>query len=161
MIKGLLAGACCALVIACAANKMSPAAAPLSSSPGTDGAGGPPNGMAPREEIEALDHEIEASLTSMGVRPTPPAACAATASCSQAVPQALALKPAAEDNTCKPGASDTCKDSCTLSDSICKNADRICVLAQQLGGADAYANETCSRGNDSCKASRERCCACL
>ena len=68
---------------------------------------------------------------------------------------------AAEDPTCKVGASQTCTDSCNLSDSICKNADRICVLAKELGGSDAYANETCDRGNASCKASRERCCGCM
>ena len=105
--------------------------------------------MAPREEIQALDREIEAQLTSMGVRPSPPPPCVASASCAQVIPQALAIKPAAEDPTCKPAPSDSCKDSCTLSDTICKSADRICVLAQQLGGADAYANETCSRGNES------------
>ena len=157
--RGVLAGACCALVIACGASKstMSPAA-PAAMAPST---GGPANGMAPREEIQALDREIEAQLTSMGVRPPPPPPCVANASCAQVIPQALAIQPAAEDPTCKPGPSDTCKDSCTLSDTICKNADRICVLAQQLGGADAYANETCVRGNESCKTSRERCCACL
>lgn len=158
--KGVLAGACCALVIACGASKRS-GMAPATMAPSSDAAGVAPGGMAPRDEIQALDREIEASLTSMGVRPTPPAACAANASCAEVVPQALGVKPAAEDPTCKPGVSDRCKDSCTLSDSICKNADRICVLAQQLGGTDAYANETCARGNESCKASRERCCACM
>ena len=82
-------------------------------------------------------------------------------SCGQVAPIPMGLKPAASDPTCKVGASQTCTDSCNLSDSICKNADRICVLAKELGGADAYANETCDRGNASCKASRERCCGCM
>jgi hypothetical protein len=117
--------------------------------------------MGPREEIRQLDQEIEAALSGMGVQPTPAAPCAANQSCGQVVPQAIGVPPAASDPTCKAGASETCKDACNLSDSICKNADRICVLAQELGGTDAYANETCERGNTSCKAARERCCACL
>jgi len=155
----LLAGACCAIVIACASSpKM---AGSPSVAPATADGGAPAGGMGPREEIQALDREIEAELTSMGVRPTPPAACAANQSCGQVAPMAIGVKPSAEDPTCKAGASDTCQDSCKLSDSICKSADRICVLAKELGGSDAYANETCERGNTSCKASRERCCGCM
>ena len=127
---------------------------------GADG-GALPGGVGPREEIQALDRDIEAALTGMGVKPTPPATCAANQSCGQVAPIPMGLPPAIEDPTCKAGTSDTCKDSCSLSDSICKNADRICVLAKELGGSDAYANETCERGNTSCKASRERCCGCM
>ena len=158
LVPGLVAGVCCAFAIACGASRPQTTAAPTMA-PAADG--GAPGGMAPRDEIRQLDQEIEAALTGMGVRPTPPAACAATASCEQAAPVAMGVKPAQEDPTCKAGTSDTCKDACTLSDSICKNADRICVLAQQLGGTDAYANETCARGNTSCTAARERCCGCM
>jgi hypothetical protein len=63
--------------------------------------------------------------------------------------------------TCKPAVSDTCKDSCTLSDSICGNAEKICTLAKQLGAADSYANEKCAKGTDTCKKSQERCCSCM
>jgi len=156
---GLALGACCAIVIACSSSPkhaMSPAVAPTSG----DAPGGV-SGMTPLDEIRALDQEIEASLTGMGVKPTPRADCAADASCGQSTPVAMSVPAAVDDPTCKPGASDTCQDSCKLSDSICKSADRICVLAKEIGGADAYANETCVRGNASCKASRERCCGCL
>lgn len=167
--RGLLVGGLCALAIACSANRKqatpasvqrSPiAAAPsrMDRSPISTG----PSGMAARDEIEVLDREIEAALTRVGLRPTPRPLCAVDGNCSELAPTPMGIKPAAEDPTCKPGPSDTCKDSCNLSDSICKNADRICVLAQQLGGTDAYANETCERGNASCKASRERCCGCM
>ena len=158
--KGVVFGACVALVIACSA-KPKMASSPATMAPASTDGSGVPGGMAPREEIQSLDRDIEAALTGMGLRPAPPAPCAANQSCGQVAPMPMAIKPASEDPTCKVGASDTCKDSCNLSDSICKNADRICVLAKELGGADAYANETCERGNTSCKASRERCCGCL
>ncbi|MBA3456247.1 MAG: hypothetical protein H0T42_24315 [Deltaproteobacteria bacterium] len=163
MTRGLLVGGCCAVAIACSAkgSQQTAARSPVSAVSDRQVVAAGPTGMTPRDEIETLDREIEAQLTSMGVRPTPPATCAADASCAQVSPQPMSVVPAAADPTCKPAASDTCKDSCTLSDSICKNADRICVLAQQLGGTDAYANETCDRGNTSCKAARERCCSCL
>jgi len=157
---GLLLGSCCALVIACAASKQaaSPAVAPNS---GGGAEPGSQNGMAALDEIRALDQEIEAQLTGMGVKPTPRADCAADGSCGRSTPVAMSVPLVVDDPTCKPAASDTCQDSCKLSDSICKSADRICVLAKEIGGADAYANETCTRGNASCKASRERCCGCM
>ena len=68
---------------------------------------------------------------------------------------------AAGGSSCKSGASDTCKDSCTLSTSICKNAERICAIAKQLGERDDYANEKCVKGSGSCKQSKERCCSCM
>jgi hypothetical protein len=157
---GLLLGASCSLVIACAsASKQS--ASP--SAPATAGGAEPGSlgGMGPLDEIRTLDREIEASLTGMGVKPTPAAACAADQSCAQSAPLSMGMTPAVEDPTCKVGASETCQDSCKLSDSICRNADRICILAKEIGGTDAYANETCVRGNASCKASRERCCGCI
>lgn len=154
----LMLGASCALVIACASNKQS-AMAPAPTSAGSSDPGS--LGMAPLDEIRALDQEIEASLSGMGVKPTPPAACTTDQSCAQSTPVAMGMTSAVDDPTCKAGASQTCQDSCKLSDSICVNADKICTLAKQIGGTDAYANETCARGNASCKASRERCCGCL
>ncbi|MDB4961719.1 MAG: hypothetical protein JWP01_1718 [Myxococcales bacterium] len=156
---GWLAGASCMFVIACASTKQaSQAPAPASS-------GGPETvmmpGSSPREQIDALDRAIEDELTRMGVRPAPPPACVASASCSEAAPQPMSIKPVAEDPTCKPAPGDTCRDSCTLSDSICSNAGKICEIAKQLGGDDAYANEKCQRGTTSCELAHERCCSCM
>ena len=57
-------------------------------------------------------------------------------------------------------ASDTCSESCKLSGSICENAAKICDIAKQLGGTDAYANDKCASGNASCDASHAKCCSC-
>ena len=54
---------------------------------------------------------------------------------------------------------DTCKQSCTLSDSICANAKKICDIAKQLG-ADPWADQKCSDGNATCSAAHKQCCDC-
>jgi hypothetical protein len=56
---------------------------------------------------------------------------------------------------------ETCRDACRLSDSICDSSGRICRIAVDLGGGDAYANEKCAGGKASCEASRTKCCGCL
>jgi hypothetical protein len=156
---GLLAGASCMLVIACASTRQS-SQAPAPTSTGAESVMMPGPASA-RDEIDRLDRAIDDELTKMGVRPTPPPACVTAASCAQEAPQPLSIKPAAEDPTCKPAAADACKDSCTLSDSICSNAEKICTIAKQLGGDDAYANEKCQRGTTSCQTAHERCCSCM
>ena len=128
-------------------------AAPVSTAPASDGS----LPGDPRAEITRLDREITAQLAAAGLATSQPPACAAAGTCSAAP---MAITPIAQDPTCKPGPSETCTQSCTLATSICDNAGRICELAKQLGSADAYANETCERGTESCKASRERCCGC-
>lgn len=154
-LRGLLAGLAIAGVIACGgANRavMAPATAPE--------AGAAPtgiDGMDPRAEIERLDAEIDVALGSLSVPPPVPA-CAAEAACGQAMPATTAIAPRGAE--CQPAASQTCTDTCTLSDSICDNAGRICELAKQLGGADAFANEKCAKGNTSCEQARGRCCGC-
>jgi hypothetical protein len=141
------------IVVACGAAKQSPSMAPSLATPAPGG--------SPREQIDALDRAIEDELMKMGVRPSPPPDCVAGASCGSTAPEPMTVTPAAEDPTCKPAASSTCKDSCTLSDSICSNADKICTIAKQLGGADAYANEKCQRGKTSCETAHTRCCSCM
>jgi hypothetical protein len=158
-IVGVLAGASCMVVVACAAGKQSASMAPTPASMGAQPETMPAG--TPREQIDALDRAIDEELTRMGVRPTPPPACVTDASCVQTAPQPMSIKPAAEDPTCKPSASDTCKDSCMLSDSICSNAGKICEIARQLGGDDAYANEKCQRGTTSCETAHARCCSCM
>jgi hypothetical protein len=129
---GLAAGACVALVIACAAQQpsaMAPAAA---------------NTSSPHEEIERLSNEIDADQGRFPANATTPMA---------AVPEA---PPPA---TCVRSPSDTCTQTCTLSDSICRNAKQICDLADQLPG-DAWATQKCTGAKASCSTATRRCCDC-
>lgn len=147
------AGLACVVLAACAASSSPPSAvSPIASEPMMPG--------DPRAQIDALDREIDAGLAELSVTPPLPA-CVAAASCAGLVPEPMAMPPVTEDPACQPGASDACTDTCTLAGSICENATRICELAQQLGGADAYANEKCAKGNASCDVARERCCTCV
>lgn len=111
----------------------------------------------PRNEIDRLSQEIDAQLANSGVATMTPAACEATHACTA---QPYDVTPRVEDSTCKPATTDVCTQSCTLSDSVCDNAGKICNIATQLGGADAYANAKCQSGNDACKRTREKCCGC-
>jgi hypothetical protein len=111
----------------------------------------------PRTEIDRLSQEIDAALATAGVATSTPASCADSNACTADPYDAM---PRGTDPTCKPAANDVCTQSCTLSDSVCENAGKICKLAAQLGGADAYANGKCQSGNDSCKRTREKCCGC-
>ncbi|HEY4056069.1 MAG TPA: hypothetical protein VGM39_05645 [Kofleriaceae bacterium] len=140
-------------IAACAANKSAPmtAAAPQS----TDAAGAMPGD--PHAEIDRLAKQIDDQLPMAGVEPMQTPTCAAQGTCT-AMP--MAVPPVAEDTTCHPSKSETCGEVCSLSTSICENAEKICTIAVQLGKADAYANEKCQSGNDSCSRSHARCCAC-
>ncbi len=111
------------------------------------------------QQIAALDKEIDDELARIGLPATPPPACAQTR-CAASSPLSVTVPPFATDPACRPPASDACKTSCTLSDSICANAERICELAKQLGGADAYANDRCARGKTSCETAHAHCCSC-
>ena len=64
-----------------------------------------------------------------------------------------------KDPSCRPAQTETCKSSCTLGDSICDNAHRICELARSLPG-DMYATQKCARANTVCDAASEKCCKC-
>ncbi|MFN0247261.1 MAG: hypothetical protein ACKV2T_10270 [Kofleriaceae bacterium] len=111
----------------------------------------------PRNEIDRLAKEIDDALAGAGVATLAPSTCEMSHSCTA---EPFGMPPRASDPACKPPATDTCTQSCTLSDSVCANADKICTLAKQLGGADDYANEKCQSANDSCKRTRDRCCGC-
>jgi len=154
---GIIAGASCAALFACAAGGPKSSTAPPSSSD---------SGMAPamesREhlEITRLEKQIDDELTRRSLPAASPPSCSG-ASCAQvsaAIPMGSferVLGP-----SCKAPVNDTCKDSCVMSDSICKNAERICDIAKQLGN-DAWANEKCVKGSESCAESQKRCCSCL
>ena len=160
-MKGIALGAAAAALVACAAagSKQMVQAPPTAGA--ADAGAVMPSGSAEHTEIAQLDQAITDELTKRGLAVPADATCGAR--CDMAA-IAMDSKPVTSDprmQSCKPGASDTCQDSCTLSDSICKNADRICTIAHQLGDRDAYANDKCVRGSQSCQASKQRCCSCL
>lgn len=119
-----------------------------------------PGGSNARAELERLDALITADMQVMNEpRPTPPVA-SCIENCAQAMGGAAAAATKA-DPTCKPAQTETCNQSCTLKESICTNAGKICSIAADLGGNDQFANETCNRGSASCDAAKKRCCSCM
>lgn len=54
----------------------------------------------------------------------------------------------------------SCEDVCGLADAICDNAEAICNLADQLGKANAWAQDKCTSAKASCRESKQRCCDC-
>jgi hypothetical protein len=54
----------------------------------------------------------------------------------------------------------TCSDICSLADAICDNAESICGIADELGPADAFAQEKCTSAKASCREAKQRCCGC-
>jgi hypothetical protein len=94
-------------------------------------------------------------------RPAAPTLACTGADCNLDLSCAAFAAAEPQPPTCKPSRSDTCTQTCTIKESICKNAARICQLAIDLGGNDAYANDKCSSGNASCEAAKQRCCGCL
>lgn len=149
-------GALCALGLACGGAKY--AGAPRAAS----GAASPmPAPAGARAELDELSRKIDDDLAAMGLaRPAAPVNACVTPPCgAEALGAGLRPEHAAEP-ACRPGAGDVCGDSCRLSDSICDSAGRICRIAADLGGGDAYANDRCAGGKASCDAARARCCGC-
>jgi hypothetical protein len=154
----LAAGALCAVAVACGGAKYAGA-------PSTAREASPPPMPAPggeRSELDELSRKIDDDLAALGLaRPAAPLAACVQPPCDA---QALGagLRPAsASEPDCRPGGGEVCRDSCRLSDSICDSSGRICRIATDLGGGDAYANEKCASGKASCDASRTKCCGCL
>jgi hypothetical protein len=147
----------CAIAIACGGAKSAMAPGSTSAMPSTSPAGA----AGPREEIDELSRKIDADLAAMGLeRPAAPTAACVQPPCG-AESLSAGTRPAhAADPACRPGGGDVCRDSCRLSDSICDSSGRICRLATELGGGDAYANERCASGKASCDAARTKCCGC-
>ncbi len=149
MVRALVVVACCIAMASCGASRQKEAAAPASA-PEAGTAVMPPS---PRAQIEDLDRLIDADRAQLGLdEPTD-----AMLEGAPAAPMSVA--PSSEDPTCRPAATDTCKTSCTLSDSICGNAEKICQLAQDMAGDDWAANK-CAKANQTCEASRAKCCGC-
>lgn len=157
----LAAAMLCAIAVACGGAKSTMAPAATGAMP-TAPAGEPGAMGGGRAELDALSARIDADLAAMGLsRPAPAADACIQPPCTA---EALSVQPApahAQDPTCRPGGGDVCRDSCRLSDSICDNSGRICRIATDLGGGDAYANEKCAGGRASCETARAKCCGCL
>jgi hypothetical protein len=154
---GIVLGSLLAITIGCAA-KSKRAMAPTTSAAEPASAGV----ATPESEIKLLDEQISDDMAKLSLtRPTPPPLTCTGADCAQQMSGAAVTAVAPRAPTCQPAKTQTCTDTCSLTDSICKNAGRICKLAADLGGNDAYANDKCSSGNASCEAARERCCSCM
>lgn len=152
---GLVAGMSLAFVMACAsAHKASPSAA--GASPSSDVPSPSMMPADPHAQITELAKQIELSRGKLGLPPAPVTMAACPGNQCSPAPEAMTTQ---ADTTCHPAQSDTCTSSCTLSDSICDNASKICNLAKQLPG-DAWASERCTSANASCHDAHDKCCAC-
>jgi hypothetical protein len=148
-VAGLLLGALIAIAIACGGAAKTSSMSPASVKSEPHGAGMPPTPQ--RSEIEKLDLEIGQAIEKLSI--------ARPLGLPKMNPAAANIVPPTTDTTCKPAPSDDCRDTCTLGDSICNNAKRICEIAAELGNDD-WANEKCAGGKASCDAAREKCCNC-
>lgn len=158
-LLGLVLGALCAAAIACGGAQKS-SYAPPGPVMATDAAPGPV-AAGPRSELDELSRQIDADLATLGLSPqAAPANACIQPPCDAAALSTSGAVSHTGDPSCKPAPSETCQSSCKLSDSICSNAGRICKIAGDLGGADAYANGKCASGKASCDAARGRCCGC-
>ncbi|MBK9031372.1 MAG: hypothetical protein IPL61_08545 [Myxococcales bacterium] len=139
LLVSLLAAAALTALIACGAR---PQRADTSAPP-----------LAPvgaiHDQIVALDQQIAVDRDAQGG--TAPDATAIEAAHTMSVLDAVGV--------CARPLDDTCGDVCTLSDSICGNASKICDLAGQLPGDD-WAAERCDAGKATCVTASQRCCAC-
>jgi hypothetical protein len=52
-----------------------------------------------------------------------------------------------------------CSDVCSLADAICDNAEQICILADELGKGDTWAQDKCTSGKGSCRLAKKKCCS--
>jgi len=150
----LAIGVLIAGIVACGGNMAQKATAPPMAPQSDSGAGAAlPTGKHD-PKIEELAAAIEKDMKSLNLPPPIAASTCVQAECAQPA----SVEPST-DPTCAHGDSETCKDTCTLADSICKNAEQICKIAKELGN-DAWAFGKCDDGNTSCKAATARCCGC-
>jgi hypothetical protein len=135
-------------LLACSAPRK--AVAPPEITPNvTDGSLGVP--VTPREDIEKLAGEIREATRKLDMP--------VVTTGDEPVPAADRIVLPSSDATCQPAQQGTCPDICTLAESICKNAKRICEIAAEMNG-DAWANGKCIEGKAACDGARVRCCGC-
>ncbi|HEY3806367.1 MAG TPA: hypothetical protein VGL61_27370 [Kofleriaceae bacterium] len=133
---GLVAGGLVGLAIACASEPR-PATAPAPTTmPGDSTAG-------PHDQIQQLANQIDADRVQLNLPAASP----------------MAAAPELPAPACTRSPSETCTQTCTLSDSICRNAKQICDLANQLTG-DAWAAQKCGDAKSTCGTATKRCCEC-
>ena len=157
-LRVLCAAAGAATIVACAMGGAQKSMAPPTAQ--TAGAPAPQALTQPNspkdDEIAELARTIDDQRTTLGLpQPTPDIHSAAVPMSQDARPSVAPVAPVA---TCHP-ASDTCSQSCTLSESICTNAKKICDIASELPG-DAWASNKCAEGNQTCADAKKRCCDC-
>jgi hypothetical protein len=117
-------------------------------------AGGPPPLLpdTPRDRIEKLVGDTDATLAELGIeRPAPYVAGTPEDARPLAAIQAVCETP--------PHPGDTCKSVCDLADHVCSNSTQICEIAAELA-PDAWAAGKCQDAKSACEAARKRCCGC-
>jgi hypothetical protein len=147
---GLLLGFTCMVALACGASPKQSMSLPA---PGEH----PRSVVAssPHDEIAELAADIDRQRVELNL--PEPTACE---SCVQPMSEGhTPTAPPTRNPSCPSVPSDRCTSVCTVSDSICGNATKICNLAAQLPG-DAWATGKCSTASETCRASQERCCTC-
>lgn len=146
----LLAGATVAIV-ACAAGGAQKSTAPASAGapapqtmPSADSHPDDPN----HQQIEQLATAIDQDRIKIGLPANTHAMSAP-------------ISPVAPENArvCEAPLDSKCGQSCTLSTTICENADKICKLADQLEG-DGWAKGKCVDAQQTCGDAKKQCCDC-
>jgi hypothetical protein len=144
-VLGLVAGAFVALVIACGASRPMAVAPPTAPTPVQMT---PASGGSSHDQIQDLANQIDATRVELKLPEQHGVASSVTP-----------MSSTPEVPACARAQSDTCTQTCTLSDSICDNSKKICELADQLAG-DAWAAQKCADGKATCAAATRRCCEC-
>lgn len=150
---GIVLGVAAALVVACAAapkQAMAPTPAPVAPAAHGQDAMGPPT-QDPRGQIEFYSQQIDAQRKQIGMPET--------VLQEMSAPPETAPPHAAQDASCHAGASESCHSVCTLSDSICDNAEKICKISDDLGD-DEWASGKCMSARSTCADAHKRCCTC-
>ena len=156
MVRLLVVALCGVALAACAVRQpktSAPASAP-EAAPAEATSGGAPHVLpdSQRDQLLKLEAELDAHRTTLQLAEPMPADFMNTPV------QPLGALVATDDPKCRPGKSETCTNSCTLSNNICKNADSICRLAVEIN--DDWARGKCAKANKTCEASRTKCCGC-
>jgi hypothetical protein len=150
-LVAVLAAGLMAVVVACAGAGHKAAMAPAS------GGQAPQAPMAPMspeaQQIDTWANEIERDRQTMGLE-APHEASVPHAAVAMSSPLTVQ-----SDAACHPAKTDTCTQSCTLSDSICNNSAKICDLASKMAGDD-WAAKKCGTARETCEAGHKKCCDC-
>jgi hypothetical protein len=149
-VVGIAAGLCAAIVIACSSAHQAGVARPLAPAIADGNPGGDTHA-----QIEQLAAAVAADRDRMGLAAPVEPRIAGVAGVAEPMSTPLS----SQDPSCHHGTGDRCTTSCTLSDSICTNAAKICELAHQLAG-DTWAADKCTSSQTTCEAAHAKCCAC-